>query len=53
MVATPDEGYQLETLKLNDEDILKDMQFDLMADGKVTATFAKGSTYQYLSLIHI
>lgn len=47
VVATPDEGYQLETLKLNDEDIIKDMQFDLMADGKVTATFAKGSTYQY------
>lgn len=47
VVATPDEGYQLETLQFGDEDILKDMQFDLMADGKLTATFAEASAYQY------
>lgn len=47
VVATPEAGYELQELKLNDDDILEARQFDLMGDSKLTATFAKAGSVTY------
>lgn len=49
VVATPEEGYELQELKVNDDDILEDLEFQLFEDSKITATFAKAGpvTYEY------
>ena len=44
VVATPEEGYELQELKVNDDDILEDLEFQLFEDSKITATFAKGGS---------
>lgn len=50
VVATPETGYELKELKVNDDDILEELEFPLFGDSKLTATFAKGgsvSAYEY------
>ncbi|MDD6929151.1 MAG: T9SS type A sorting domain-containing protein [Porphyromonas sp.] len=49
VVATPEAGYELKELKVNDDDILEDLEFQLFGDSKITATFAKAApvTYEY------
>lgn len=44
VVATPEAGYELQELKVNDDDILEDLEFQLFEDSKITATFAKGGS---------
>lgn len=44
VVATPEAGYELQELKVNDDDILEDLKFQLFEDSKITATFAKGGS---------
>lgn len=50
VVATPDEGYELTALTLNEDDILAEREFKLFEDSKIVATFAKPgdpNAYQY------
>ncbi|WP_308550025.1 T9SS type A sorting domain-containing protein [uncultured Porphyromonas sp.] len=47
LVATPDEGYELQELKVNDDDILEGLEFQLFKDSKITATFGKAGSVHY------
>ena len=49
VLATPEAGYELQELKVNNDDILEDLEFQLFEDSKITATFAKTApvTYEY------
>lgn len=47
VVATPEEGYELQELKVNDDDILEGLEFQLFKDSKITATFGKAGSVHY------
>lgn len=44
VIATPEAGYELQELKVNDDNIVEDLKFQLFEDSKITATFAKGGS---------
>lgn len=47
VVATPETGYELKELKVNDDDILEELEFPLFGDSKITAAFAKAAPVAY------